>query len=244
MSRTGRTPRAPVLKVCGATTPSDLATLAAAGADHAGLWHGVPGGPAELTADELTALAAAAHATGVLRPVLVTFLGDAAELAALARGARIDHLQLHAYQPPSTLAALRRALPGAVLIKVLHLRDGRCQERPLIRAYERAGTDLFLLDTATDDGRIGSTGTPLAAPEALDVVARTTLPFWLAGGVRAGSRARLATVAAHPRFRGIDVDTGARDPHGRLHAPAVRALARTWGTARAPGTAPTGRSRG
>ncbi|MER5889414.1 N-(5'-phosphoribosyl)anthranilate isomerase [Streptomyces sp. NPDC001941] len=223
---------APVLKVCGATAPHDVEVLAAAGADRVGLWHGVPGGPADLPERELAALAAAARATGALEPVLVTFLSDPEALAAVARRAGIAHIQLHAYQPPAFVKALRAALPGAHLIKVLHVRGGRCLERPLIGAYEKAGTDLFLLDATTEDGRVGSTGVRLTESHVLDLADRFTLPFWLAGGLTADSRPEYDEVARHPRYRGIDVDTAARDGRGSFSAAAVAGLARAWGTAR------------
>ncbi|MFE1957987.1 N-(5'-phosphoribosyl)anthranilate isomerase [Streptomyces sp. NPDC059479] len=220
-----------VLKVCGATSTDDITTLAAAGADCVGVWHGVSGGHAELPEERLTELVAAAHATGRLEPVLVTFLGDPEALTGLARRTGLRWLQLHAYQPPAVIAALRAALPDAVLVKVLHLSGGSCVERPLIGAYERAGTDLFLLDTATEDGRIGSTGHRLPEPDVLALLPRLTRPFLLAGGISPYNRPDYDGVAAHPGFRGVDVDTGARDAEGRFSAPAVTALARAWRTA-------------
>ncbi|MDG4865651.1 N-(5'-phosphoribosyl)anthranilate isomerase, partial [Streptomyces sp. T-3] len=170
-------------------------------------------------------------ATGALHPVLVTFLGDPGALAAAARAAGIRHVQLHAYQPPAFVRELRSLLPDAYLIKVLHVRGGRCLERPLTGAYERAGTDLFLLDAATDDGRVGSTGVRLDERDVLGVVDRFTLPFWLAGGISPQSRSDYDAVVSHPRFHGIDVDTAARDDRGRFTAPAVRDLTRAWRTA-------------
>ncbi|MFI5756917.1 N-(5'-phosphoribosyl)anthranilate isomerase [Streptomyces sp. NPDC051569] len=227
-----------VLKVCGATTPDDIATLDAAGADCVGLWHGVPGGHAELPERLLTVLAGAALATGRLQPVLVTFLSDPEALTGLARRTGLRWLQLHAYQPPAVVRAVRAALPDAVLVKVLHLRGGRCLERPLIGAYERAGTDLFLLDTTTEDGRVGSTGHPLAEDDVLALLPRLSRPFLLAGGLSPHNRPDFDTVARHPGFRGIDVDTAARDGHGRFSAPAVTALARAWRTATSPEESP------
>ncbi|MFJ2675990.1 N-(5'-phosphoribosyl)anthranilate isomerase [Streptomyces sp. NPDC087525] len=223
-----------VLKVCGATSPGDITALASAGADCVGLWHGIPGGHAELSERHLTGLAAAARATGRLEPVLVTFLGDPDALTGLARRTGLRWLQLHAYQPPAVVRALRAALPGTVLVKVLHLRGGNCLERPLIGAYERAGTDLFLLDTTTEDGRIGSTGHQLSERDVLGLLPRLTRPFLLAGGISPYNRPDYGSVAAHPGFRGIDVDTAARDAHGRFAAPAVTALARAWRTGTSP----------
>ncbi|MCY0947681.1 phosphoribosylanthranilate isomerase [Streptomyces antarcticus] len=225
-----------LLKVCGATTPHDIEAAAAAGADCVGLWHGVPGGPSELEPNAVAALAAAARSAGLL-PVLVTFLSDAAALAHLVRATGAGWVQLHAYQPPATVRALREALPPDVgIVKVLHVQeDGSCVERPLIGAYDRAGTDLFLLDTATGDGRIGSTGRTLDPARLAALLPRLTRPFLLAGGLTPAHRPAYEDIVRHPGYRGIDVDTAARDhTTGAFGTPEITALARAWRTATAP----------
>ncbi|MFI5548194.1 N-(5'-phosphoribosyl)anthranilate isomerase [Streptomyces sp. NPDC051815] len=233
---TTRPPSPTLLKVCGATTTHDIEAAAAAGADCVGLWHGVPGGPSELDQDGLAALAAAARSTGLL-PVLVTFLADPHHLTDLVTRTGVGWVQLHAYQPPAAVRALREALPADTgIVKVLHVQpDGHCVERPLIGAYGRAGTDLFLLDTATGDGRIGSTGAALDPDRITPLLPRLTRPFLLAGGLTPTARPAYHDIVTHPGFRGIDVDTAARSPHtGAFAVPQIAALARAWRT-----TAPT-----
>ncbi|GHB52065.1 hypothetical protein GCM10010347_22410 [Streptomyces cirratus] len=224
-------PPRPLLKVCGATGRDDIEAAAAAGADCVGLWHGVPGGPRELDAETLTGLAAQARSAGLL-PVLVTFLADTEALTELARRTGVGWIQLHAYQSPAAVRALRAALPpDVVIVKVVHLAQGGagCVERPLIGAYERAGTDLFLIDAATDDGRIGSTGHALDPGDVLGLVPRMTRPFLLAGGLGPDSPPRYADVVRAAGFHGIDVDTAARSPlTGGFGVPEITALARAW----------------
>ncbi|MGW2253349.1 phosphoribosylanthranilate isomerase [Kitasatospora sp. NPDC001660] len=215
------------LKVCGARTTADIALLAASGPTLVGLWHGVPRGPADLSAQRLTHLAHAAHEAG-LQPVLVTFLDDTAALARLTRAAGIHWIQLHAYQSPAVIADLRRRLPDAVLVKVLHLTRGRCLERPFIGAFERAGCDLFLLDTVTDDGRVGSTGHPLEPAAVHALLPRLTIPFLLAGGLNAHNRPAYTTVTDHPLYAGADIDTAARNSAGHFTHEAITALTRAW----------------
>lgn len=230
MTRHG--PGAPLLKVCGATSTSDVALLAESGADLVGLWHGIPGGYAELALPDLATLAGAARTAGI-EPMLVTFTKDVGALTTVLRLTGIRWVQLHAYQLPATVAGLHAAIPDELtVVKVLHIRSGSCLERPLIKAYERAGTDLFLLDTLTDDGQVGSTGRQLDAGDALAVAEHSQRPFLLAGGLSAGNRQDFAAVTAHPRYAGIDVDTAARDRNGRLARSAVRGIARAWHTAR------------
>ncbi|MEU8890782.1 N-(5'-phosphoribosyl)anthranilate isomerase [Streptomyces sp. NPDC048442] len=223
-----------LIKICGATSAGEMELLASAGADLVGLWHGVPGGRADLPLAELAALAAAAHRTERLRPVLVTFLNDVGELSVALTSARVDWVQLHGYQPPGTVRALKSAGDFTV-VKVVHLGAktakgaGTCPELPLIPSYERAGTDLFLLDAAAEDGRIGSTAQQVDGHAVLEVVERMTRPFLLAGGISGDNRADYRAVLEHPLFRGIDVDTAAKDPgSGWIRAERVTAVVRGW----------------
>ncbi|MEF9906953.1 N-(5'-phosphoribosyl)anthranilate isomerase [Streptomyces sp. P9-A2] len=216
----------PLLKVCGATRVEE-ATAVAARADLVGLWYGVEGGAHDLPA-ALPELADAVRAGGRAEPVLVTFLHDADRLARAARAARIRWIQLHAYQPPRAVAALRAALPDAVLVKAVHVVDGSCAERPFFGAYARAGTDLFLVDAATPGGGVGSTGHHLP-PEVLEpLLPALGLSFLLAGGITEADAARGPALGAHPGFRGVDVDSAARGDDGLLSADRVTSLDRAW----------------
>ncbi|MEV7780739.1 N-(5'-phosphoribosyl)anthranilate isomerase [Kitasatospora sp. NPDC088351] len=226
-----------LVKICGATSARDVEVLDTAGADLVGLWHGIPGGRAELSAAELSVLAAAAHRTARLRPVLVTFLNDAGALREAAAGARVRCVQLHGYQSPGMVRALKSAADLDV-IKVLHVGADTRAERSLIAAYERAGTDLFLLDAVAEDGRIGSTGRQVDRGAVLEIADRISRPFLLAGGISAGNREGYRAVVEHPLFLGIDVDTAARDPAGRLRADRVTAVRRGWRAPDDTGAAP------
>jgi phosphoribosylanthranilate isomerase len=220
-----------IVKICGATSDRDVALLAESGADLVGMWHGVPGGHADLSVARLSRLASAAHRSGVVEPVLVTFLHDASAVLSVVRRTGVRWVQLHGYQRPSMVAALKaEARAGLTVVKVLHVRAGcgTCLERPFIAAYERAGTDYFLLDTATDDGRVGSTGQCLPAAAVAEVASALSVPFLLAGGISAENRTDYDAVVDHPRFLGIDVDTAARDPEGSFCHDRVRALGHRW----------------
>jgi phosphoribosylanthranilate isomerase len=209
------------VKICGATRSEDL--TAAAGADLIGLWHGVPGGHADLDRSRLVALAAGAPA-----PVLVTFNADAAAIGEAAAAAGTRWVQLHGYQPPGVVRGLLARHPGLNVIKVLHVHRRTCQELALVRAYERVGVSMFLLDSVTGGGRIGSTGEPIEPAVALGVADRLGRPFLLAGGLSADNAARFGAVRRHRRFAGVDVDSGARDRTGRIDGARVGAICREW----------------
>jgi len=217
----------PWVKICGATRPADIDLLAGAGVDLVGLWHGVPGGHAELGIGALAALAHAA-ATAGLRPVLVTLQTTAAAIRQVLSAARLGWVQLHGYQPPGTVHALKAADDNLRVIKVLHVRAGDCLERTLIRAYERAGADYFLLDSVTEHGRLGSTAQALDVTVVLALADLISRPFLLAGGITADRAGQLLQVSGHPRFLGIDVDTGARGSDARLDPTRIADIRRAW----------------
>lgn len=218
-----------LVKICGATTRRDVELLAESGADLVGVWHGIPGGHADLSVQEVSSLTAVAHTTDRLRPVLVTFLDDAEAVLRVAARTGVRWVQLHGYQQPAMVRALKAAPSlDLTVVKVLHVHAGHCLERRFIGAYERAGTDYFLLDAATDDGRVGSTGQRLEGADVTGLADRMSRPFLLAGGISADNRRDYHAVVDHPRFLGIDVDTAARDADGRLHSDRVTAIRRHW----------------
>ncbi|OLR89623.1 hypothetical protein BJP25_05815 [Actinokineospora bangkokensis] len=212
-----------MVKVCGARTREDLRVLAGAGVDLAGVWCGVPGGHADLRPDVAAELLAATAP----EPVLVTLRGEG--LLDLVRRTGARRVQLHGHQPPNLVRGLVRA--GVSVIKVLHLRGGRCLQEGLVPAYLRAGVSAFLLDAADGD-RLGSTGTSADPALVAGVAARLGAPFLLAGGITPADRGRFSEVVAHPGFLGVDVDTAARDARGALSAARVAALVRGWAGAR------------
>ncbi len=209
-----------VVKVCGARTRADVRLLAEAGVDLVGVWCGVPGGHADLSP-----AAAADLLTGAApEPVLVTFLGEGLPGLVARTGAR--WVQLHGHQSPNLVRRLKSA--GVSVIKVLHVRGGRCLQRGVVAGYRRAGVDLFLLDTADGD-RLGSTGVAQDPAALARIVADLGVPFLLAGGLTGAGAGRFAELVAHPGFRGVDVDTGARDGAGAFDRAKVAGLLAAWG---------------
>ncbi|HEY2699869.1 MAG TPA: phosphoribosylanthranilate isomerase [Pseudonocardiaceae bacterium] len=212
------------VKICGATRLDEVALLAKAGADFVGLWHGVPGGRTELSLSQLTTLAA----TKELQPILVTLLSRVDDLVPVVREAGIDWVQLHGYQQPGVVRALKAECPNTTVVKVLHIKAGECVERALIKAYQRAGVDVFLLDALAADGRIGSTAQTIDPAVAERIIELSELPVMLAGGLTASNSARFRSLIDHPRFFGIDVDSGARDEQGRIDGRRVAEIRNQW----------------
>jgi phosphoribosylanthranilate isomerase len=217
-----------LVKVCGITERAELDLLAARGVDLVGLWWGVPGGPHDMERDDWAVLARAAADTGVLSPVLVTFAKDPEQLGATVAAAPVKWIQLHGYPTPGVVRKVKALADGIKVIKVLHIRGGECVEASLIGSYEKAGADVFLFDVVTEDGRVGSTGQALDPAVVAPLADRLTRPFLLAGGISDANRGDYESLAAHPLFLGVDVDTNARDADGRISADRVAAITRVW----------------
>jgi phosphoribosylanthranilate isomerase len=224
-SRTGTT----CLKVCGIVEPAELDTLAARRVDLVGLWLAVPGGPHDLPPERWRALAQrAVEIDGGPAPVLVTFTKDAEVLRAALEGSGVDWVQLHGYPTPGFVRKVKALGPNVRVIKVLHVKGGECVEASLIGSYEKAGVDVFLFDTVSDDGRVGSTGLSLDAEVVASLLDKLSRPFLLAGGISADNRSQYEKLAAHPLFLGIDVDTNARGEDGKIDGSRVEAISRAW----------------
>jgi phosphoribosylanthranilate isomerase len=215
------------LKVCGLTEQLEVDALAAHSVDFAGLWYGVPGGPADLELGRWVELATATAGEGI-EPVLVTFSKDAEFLTGALRAAPVKWVQLHGYQTPGLVRALKREVPDVRVLKVLHVRGQDCVEAPLIGSYEKAGVDVFLFDAVAADGKVGSTGETLDVDFVLTVAEKLSRPFLIAGGISPDNRERHEALIAHPLYLGVDVDTNARDADGRIAADNVGAISATW----------------
>jgi phosphoribosylanthranilate isomerase len=226
--RLARADLGPRVKVCGITDPLEIDLLARRHVDFVGLWHGVPGGPADLSLETWQSLVAAATSSGDLAPVLVTFFKDVEDIRRTLEGSQARWVQLHGYPTPSFVAAVKNIAPDVRVIKVLHIRGGKCIEERLIGAYEKAGADVFLFDAVADDGRVGSTGQTLDPDLVASLAEGLTRPFLLAGGISADNREHFAALAAHPRFLGIDVDTNARGADGKVSEEKVAAICGAW----------------
>jgi phosphoribosylanthranilate isomerase len=231
----------PLVKVCGIVDAAELDILTTHRVDFVGLWWGVPGGPHDLPEGRWRTLARHATETetaGGPAPVLVTFAKDAELLRAALEGSGVQWLQLHGYPTPGTVRKIKAIEVGGgpvKVIKVLHVKGGECVEASLIGSYEKAGVDVFLFDVVTEDGRVGSTGQALDPAVVAPLLDRLTRPFLLAGGISDDNRGGYESLAAHPLFLGVDVDTNARDASGAISASRVRAITRAWKDAGADG---------
>jgi phosphoribosylanthranilate isomerase len=217
------------VKVCGITRLAEIELLGTLPVDLVGLWYGVRDGRADLSLIECQRLAAAACATHNLEPVLVTFMNDAEALREVIHHLPLRWIQLHGYQTPGLVRAVKRTASDEVrIIKVLHVHQACCLEASLVRAYEKAGVDVFLFDTVTDDGHIGSTGRPLDSGVAAALAKRLTRPFLLAGGINSENWCEHLNSIRDPGWLGIDLDTNARRRDGTLRPENIESIFQAW----------------
>jgi len=137
-------------------------------------------------------------------------------------------VQLHGYQTPGVVRAVKEISPDIRVLKVLHVRGDECVEAPLIGSYEKAGVDVFLFDAVAADGRVGSTGETLDPAVVASLAERIDRPFLLAGGLSDDNREDYDELTRHPHFMGIDVDTNARGADGKVSGERVEAILGAW----------------
>ncbi|MEY4575787.1 MAG: hypothetical protein RL701_490 [Pseudomonadota bacterium] len=207
------------LKICGVTRSAELLQLDRAGVDYAGLWCGMSGASRSLSMPALRELLSVKlhH----VRRILVTIHSDIDRVVEAARAPGVAGVQLQGFELPQHVKEIKRRLGSErLLLKVLHVQEGRCLEMPLLAAYATCGADGFIVDSFASRAQPGSTGIPLSHT----VLAAVAAPLgrarvFAAGGVTASDIAPLARLG----LGGVDVDGAARR-HDSLDAERVGAL--------------------
>lgn len=199
------------LKVCCIASVEEARLAIACGADALGLVARMPSGPGPIE-DELIAEIAAG-----VPPPIATFLltsevdADAVVDHVLRTGVNTVQLVDDA-TTTDVYAALRANAPGVRIVQVVHVR-------------ERASVDLALAAAARVDALLLDSGNPAAAIRELggtgrthdwslsrEIVQRSRVPVFLAGGIKA---ANVAEAIAQVGPFGIDLCSGVRT-NGKL----------------------------
>jgi phosphoribosylanthranilate isomerase len=148
--------------------------------------------------------------------VLVTHLRDPERVADLATSVGTPTIQVHDDMTIPNLRRLRALVPGARLLKAVHVTG----EDALGRAVAYAVVaDALVLDSRTAD-RLGGTGlTHDWSISARIVTAVAPLPVYLAGGLRPEN---VEEAVARVRPAGVDVNSGVEDASGRKDTQKMR----------------------
>lgn len=202
------------VKLCGVTTPADLALVAHAGADAVGIISDVPV-DTHREVEPTTAADLVASAPPFLTTTLVTMPEEPGEAVGLAGAVQPDLLQLHADFTPEELRGVR-AGAGTKLVVAADADDPE-------RARELDGVvDAVLLDSTTESGA-GGTGETHDWTEAGALAADLDTPVVLAGGL---TPATVAGAVETARPYGVDVASGIEGEDGSKDRAAVTAFVR------------------
>jgi phosphoribosylanthranilate isomerase len=198
-----------IIQIAGVRSIDEARMLAAAGATHIGL-------PLRLAvhAPDVGEAGAAAIVRGLpasVTCVLITYLTDPAEAAALARTLGVGAVQLHGEMPPA---------PGLALFKSLIVAPGNQAELLSLAAAFEPHVDAFLTDTLDPlSGAGGATGKTHDWAVSRRIVEAVRRPVILAGGLTPDNvREAIAIV----RPSGVDAHTGLEDARGDKDPALVR----------------------
>jgi phosphoribosylanthranilate isomerase len=145
--------------------------------------------------------------------VLITYLSEPREVAALARALGVRWVQLHANIEPEQVAELRGIAPQLSLAKSLVVRGSDATVLRAAVGHYAPLVDAFLTDSFDPaTGATGATGRTHDWRVSAELAAHSPLPLVLAGGLTPGN-VRRAILAVGPAA--VDAHTGVEGPDGR-----------------------------
>lgn len=197
------------VKICGLTTPQDMAAAAAAGAGYAGL---VFFAKSPRNVDIATAAALAAEAPVGLCKVALTVNASNDELDAITAAVPLDMVQLHGKEPPERVAEVR-ARYGLPVMKAVGIADA--SDLPQIADYEQVADQLLIDAKPPKDADLPG-GNGLAFDWRLLAGRKYwQKPWMLAGGLTLGNVAEAIRMTG---ARQVDVSSGVESAPGQKDA--------------------------
>jgi phosphoribosylanthranilate isomerase len=171
--------------ICGTRRPEEINLLVEAGVDAIGLitevWQDIPCNLSRTEAREFSQLI-----PPFISSVLILTEERVDEICRMAEHALPDIVQLHGFNTPEDVAALRKRL-GLKIVKTLHFQGEEMAEgdNPIgcARQYAAAGANAILVDSYRED-KVGATGETMS----LDLASKLRdgiypIPLILAGGL-------------------------------------------------------------
>jgi phosphoribosylanthranilate isomerase len=192
-------------KICCIQSIEEALLAIKHGADMLGFVSEMPSGPGIV--EEAVIAEIIAHLSGGVTACLLTSKTTVTDIFAQTERCTPDALQLCVKLSDTTMRELRSALPETKLIPVVHVSDSGAVNEALA-AQEFA--DAILLDSSTHkDGvpQLGGTGLVHDWNVSREIVEKTSVPVYLAGGIKA-SNVREAIEKVQPN--GVDLCTGVR----------------------------------
>ena len=207
----------PRLKICGVTNVEDARLVSSLGADYCGLVVNIGYSERKLSVEEARKVASASDI-----PVVVLLCDPTAEQALdAARRIEPHALQLLCRESPDLIAELKsKAL--CRIWKTVHLPAVPDQAAP--EAFVEAGADALLVDSSdTSQGflRLGGTGKLADWSAAAELMAKVSVPVFLAGGI-GPENVESALIEVRPY--GIDLCSGVEAEKGKKDPAKLRTL--------------------
>lgn len=211
------------VKICGLSTPQEVAAVAAAGAAYAGFVF-FPKSPRNVSIEQAAALAVEAP-VGLCKVALTVNATDA-ELDAITSAVPLDMLQLHGKETPDRVAEVRSRY-GLPVMKAVGIADAA--DLPQIAEYEQVA-DQLLIDAKPPKEAELPGGNGLAFDWRLLAGRKYwQKPWMLAGGLTPENVAEAIRMTG---ARQVDVSSGVESAPGRKDAALIESFTRAAHAAR------------
>lgn len=205
------------VKICGLSTPQDVAAVAAAGAAYAGFVF-FPKSPRNVSIEQAAALAVEAP-VGLCKVALTVNATDA-QLDAITEAVPLDMLQLHGRETPERVAEVRSRY-GLPVMKAVGIADA--SDVPQIAEYEQVA-DQLLIDAKPPKEAELPGGNGLAFDWRLLAGRKYwRKPWMLAGGLTPDNVAEAIRMTG---ARQVDVSSGVENAPGRKDAALIESFTR------------------
>jgi phosphoribosylanthranilate isomerase len=209
-----------LVQIAGIRSLEEARMLLEAGVDWLGFPLRLDIHPEDLPAEEVSGIIASLGFGN--RAVLITYLGDATEIAGLAAMLGCRRVQLHGDITVGEVRRLKNSDPGLFLIKSLVVRPGNLDELAGIIGDFGPLVDAFITDTwDPKTGASGATGRTHDWDASRRIVESSAKPVILAGGLTPDNVGR-AIVQVRPA--GVDAHTGVEGADGMKDPVLVRAF--------------------
>ena len=193
------------LKVCCIKSPEEAQMAIAHGADALGLVGPMPSGPGPISPQQ-----AGLIAQSLPENIMSFYLTSQTSFETISEEyelVRSTHIQLTDHTESSDRARLKQNYPKVKLVQVVHVID----EDSIQQAIDyQENSDYVLLDSGAPNNSIkelGGTGRTHNWDISKQIVAQSTLPVFLAGGINAGN---VRDAIAHVNPYGIDLCSSLR----------------------------------
>lgn len=197
--------RQPFVKICCIKSIEEAKLAIGAGANAIGLVGKMPSGPGPI--ENETILEIAQYAAGKIKTFLLTSETAALEIIDHHHITQTTTIQLVDHVPPADLIKVKEALPHIELVQVIHVENDQAIAYALKQAKY---VDYLLLDSGKPNATtkiLGGTGNVHDWAISKEIVARSTIPVLLAGGIKAiNVQQAMEQVAPF----GLDLCTGVR----------------------------------